>query len=110
MAPTASRPTIAIYKQEKTRAIAEAEKYSFINFKTGSMNMQKQLIPFSIDEKIIKNISKSIAGEVADSIYYEFLIARYTPEIMAIENGSVVPLRSGAFKQQLMQRIKSMAE
>lgn len=72
--------------------------------------MQKQLVPFSVDEKIIKNISKSIAGEVADSIYYEFLIARYMPEIMAIEKGSIAPLKSDAFKNQLAQRIKSMAE
>lgn len=72
--------------------------------------MQKQLIRFSVDEKIIKDISKSIASEVANRIYYEFLIARYIPEILAIEKGSIESLKSDAFKHQLMQRIKSMAE
>lgn len=72
--------------------------------------MQKQLIRFSVDEKIIKDISKSIASEVANRIYYEFLIARYIPEILAIEKGSIESLKSDAFKQQLMQRIKSTAE
>lgn len=74
------------------------------------MNMQKQLIRFSVDENAIKDISRSIAGEVADRIYYEFLIARYIPEILAIEKDSAAPLKSEAFKHQLMQRIKSMAE
>lgn len=73
------------------------------------MNMQQEF-NFKVDEKRVKDISKSIAGEVADRIYYEFLLARYIPEIMAIEKGSVIPLKADAFKHQLMQRIKSMAE
>ncbi len=73
------------------------------------MTMQQEF-SFTVDEKRIKDISKSIAGEVADRIYYEFLLARYIPEIMAIEKGGVVPLKADAFKRQLAQRIKSMAE
>jgi len=38
---------------------------------------------FSVDEKKVKDISKSIASEVANRIYYEFLLARYIPEILA---------------------------
>ena len=33
-----------------------------------------------LDEKIIKELSSSIANEVANKIYYEFLLARYIPE------------------------------
>ena len=72
--------------------------------------MQEQVFRFNVNEKAIKDISKSIASEVADRIYYEFLIARYMPEILAIEKGSIESLKSEVFKQQLMQRIKSMAE
>jgi hypothetical protein len=75
-----------------------------------NMNMQQQEFRFKIDEKSVKDISKSIANEVADRIYYEFLIARYMPEITAIEKGSITPLKSEAFKNQLQRRIKSMAE
>jgi len=83
---------------------------NYLNFKIGLINMQEQIFGFNVNEKAIKNISNSIASEVADRIYYEFLIARYMPEILAIENGSAESLKSEAFKQQLMQRIKSMAE
>ena len=72
--------------------------------------MQQQDYCFRIDEKSIKNISKSIANEVADRIYCEFLIARYMPEILAIEKGSVAPIKTEDFKQQLTNRINSMAK
>ena len=74
------------------------------------MQMQQQDYSFRIDEKSIKNISKSIASEVADRIYYEFLLARYMPEVLAIEKGSVVPIKTEDFKQQLMSKINSMAK
>ncbi len=67
--------------------------------------MQQQDYGFRIDEKSIKNISKSIASEVADRMYYEFLIARYMPEVLAIEKGNVTPIKTEDFKKQLMQRI-----
>lgn len=72
--------------------------------------MQQQDYIFRIDEKSIKNISKSIANEVADRIYYEFLLARYMPEVLDIEKGSVAPIKTEDFKQQLMHRINSMAK
>lgn len=73
------------------------------------MTMQQEYC-FSVDDKKVKDISKSIASEVANKIYNEFLLARYIPEILAIENGSVVPIKTEAFKKQISQRIKSMAE
>jgi len=63
------------------------------------MQMQQQDYSFKIDEKSIKNISKSIASEVADRIYHEFLLARYMPEVLAIEKGSVAPIKTEDFKQ-----------
>jgi hypothetical protein len=72
--------------------------------------MQQQDYIFRIDEKSIKNFSKSIANEVADRIYYEFLLARYMPEVLDIEKGSVAPIKTEDFKQQLMYRINSMAK
>jgi hypothetical protein len=72
--------------------------------------MQQQDYSFRINEKSIKNLSKSIASEVADRIYYEFLLARYMPEVLAIEKGSVAPIKTEDFKQQLMSRINSMAK
>lgn len=65
---------------------------------------------FNVDENKVKDISKSIAIEVANRIFYEFLLARYIPEILAIENGGVVPIKTEAFKKQIAHRIKSMAE
>ncbi|CAG0966682.1 MAG: hypothetical protein MPEBLZ_01831 [Candidatus Methanoperedens nitroreducens] len=70
----------------------------------------QQEIYFSFDEKRVKDISKSIASEVANRIYDEFLLARYIPEIISIEKGSVVPIKTEDFKKQIAQRIKSMAE
>ncbi|KCZ71237.1 hypothetical protein ANME2D_02438 [Candidatus Methanoperedens nitroreducens] len=72
--------------------------------------MQQQDYGFRFDEKSIKDISKSIASEVADRIYYEFLLARYMPEVIAIEKGNVTPIKTEDFKKQLMYKIKSMAE
>jgi len=65
---------------------------------------------FSVDEKRVKDISKSIACEVANKIYYEFLLARYIPEIISIEKGIIAPIKTEAFKKQIAHRIKSMAE
>lgn len=45
-----------------------------------------------------------------DRICYEFLLARYIPEVLAIEKGSVAPIKTEDFKQQLMHKIKSMAK
>lgn len=70
----------------------------------------QQDIRFKADEKSIREISKSIAEEVANRIYYEFLMARYMPEIIAIEKGIVAPLKAGAVKQQVIRKIKSVAE
>ena len=70
----------------------------------------QQEIYFSFDEKRVKDISKSIASEVANRIYDEFLLARYIPEIISIEKGSIVPIKTEDFKKQIAQRIKSMAE
>ena len=70
----------------------------------------QQEIYFSFDEKRVKDISKSIASEVANRIYDEFLLARYIPEIISIEKGIVVPIKTEDFKKQIAQRIKSMAE
>lgn len=72
--------------------------------------MQQQEFRFKVDEKSIQDISKSIANEVANRIYYEFLIARYMPEILSIEKGGVEPQEAEIFKQQIMQKIKSMGE
>ena len=74
------------------------------------MQMQQQDYSFRIDKTSIKNISRSIASEVADRIYYEFLLARYMPEVLAIEKGSVAPIKTEDFKQRLMSRINSMAK
>lgn len=71
------------------------------------MTMQQE---YCFDDKKVKDISKSIASEVANKIYNEFLLARYIPEILAIEKGSVVPIKTEVFKKQISQRIKSMAE
>lgn len=61
---------------------------------------------FRIDEKSIKILSKSIASDVTNKIYYEFLLARYIPEVIAIEKGDVIPIKTEDFKQQLLYRIK----
>jgi ethanolamine utilization protein EutQ (cupin superfamily) len=72
--------------------------------------MQQQDYCFRIDEKSIKNISKSIASEVADKIYCDFLLARYMPEVLEIEKSSNATIKTEYFKQQLMNRINSMAK
>ena len=45
-----------------------------------------------------------------DRICYEFLLARYMPEVLAIEKGNVTPIKTEDFKQQLMYKIKSMVK
>lgn len=68
-----------------------------------SMQMNHQDYSFRIDEK-------SIASDVADRIYYEFLLARYMPEVLDIEKGSVTPIKTEDFKQQLISRINLMVK
>jgi hypothetical protein len=65
---------------------------------------------FIIEENSIKNISKRIANEVADRIYCEILFARYMPEILDIEKGSVVTIKTEDFQRNLKNRINSMIE
>ena len=71
------------------------------------MNMKKTDYSFNIDEKDIKNISKSVASDVANRIYYEFLLARYIPEVIDIEKGCIIPIKTEDFKKQLRYRINS---
>lgn len=72
--------------------------------------MKKHDYNFGIDKKDIKNLSKNIARDVADRIYYEFLFARYIPEVVAIEKGNIEPIKTEDFKQQLINRINSMTK
>ena len=65
---------------------------------------------FKIDKRSIKNISKSIAGEIADRIYHKFLLARYMPEVLSIEKDRIIPIKIEDFKQQLLCRINSKDE
>lgn len=60
-----------------------------------------------IDKKSIRNISKNIANDAANTIYREFLLMRYIPEIISIEKGNIVSIKTEDFKQQLINRIKS---
>lgn len=69
--------------------------------------MQQKDYYFNIDKRGIRNMSKSIASDVANRIYYEFLFARYVPEILAIEKSDIVPIRTEDFKKLLINRINS---
>lgn len=72
--------------------------------------MRQEDFNFGIDKKSIRNISKSIACEVSDKIYHEFLFARYMPEIFEIEKGDIIPIKVEDFKKQLIYRINSKAK
>lgn len=61
-----------------------------------------------LDEKIIKELSSSIASEVANKIYYEFLLARYIPEIELIKKGKIKALKGDKLREYIRKRIKSL--
>ena len=72
--------------------------------------MQQHVFKIGIDERRVKEISASIADEVSNRIYNEFLLVRYLPEIIAIESGKIKPLKNAAAEQHILQRIKSLAK
>ena len=65
--------------------------------------MQQHIV--QINERNIKEIADSIANEVANKIYYEFLFARYLPEISAIEKGTVKAIKGKEAKIYLKEKI-----
>lgn len=69
--------------------------------------MQKQA-QFTINEKNIRRISVSIADEVAEKIYQEFLLMKYLPEVMKIKKGELKAMDSKETKNYIKQRIKSL--
>lgn len=69
--------------------------------------MNLQTIQMRLDEKTLQKISNRIATEVANSIYYEFLMARYLPEIKAIERGRIKALKGKEAKQYIKQKLSS---
>ncbi len=68
-------------------------------------NIEEKDYNLKIDEKSIKNISRSIATDVSNRIYSELLLARYLPEIIDIEKGNVVPIKIEDFKEQLKSKL-----
>ncbi len=55
-----------------------------------------------IPKKLIRSISKSIAKEVAEQIYYKLLLLRYIPEIEAIKKGKIKTMTPEEFKRALL--------
>jgi len=69
--------------------------------------MKNQTIQLKINEKTLNEISSKIATEVTNKIYHNFLLARYLPEIKAIERGKIKALRGKKIELYLKQKISS---
>ncbi len=65
---------------------------------------------YKLDKKIISNLSKDIAEDVANKIYYTFLMARHIPEIEAIKRGEIKALEGRELKKFMNDKIKSLSE
>ena len=55
--------------------------------------MKYQLERFQIDKNLIKSIADSLAGELAERMYYKLMLLRFLPEIKAIESGKIKALK-----------------
>lgn len=56
----------------------------------------------------IKKVSRSIADEIANRIYYEFLLLRYLPEIGLVKEGRVKALKDDEIKGFIERRVASL--
>jgi len=68
----------------------------------------QQTIQIKFDEKSMQELSSRIASEVADSIYHELLLARYIPEIKAIESGKLKAVKGKDIENYIKQKISSL--
>lgn len=71
------------------------------------MKMQG-VIEMRIPGDEIKKVSRSIADEIANRIYYEFLLLRYLPEIGLVKEGRVKALKDDEIKGFIERRVASL--
>ena len=68
--------------------------------------MKYQLERFEIDKNLIKSIADSLAGELAERMYYKLMFLRFLPEIKAIESGKIKALK-GKGVDKFFNQLKS---
>ena len=56
----------------------------------------------------VKSAAKLIADEIADKIYYEFLLLRYLPEIELVSSGRIKTMRNDEISDFIKKRIASL--
>jgi len=56
--------------------------------------MEAQVIEMRMPHKEVERAVKSIADEVADRIYHEFLFLRYLPEMELVKKGGIKAMKN----------------
>ena len=70
--------------------------------------MQREVIELRMPHEEVKSAAKLIADEIADKIYYEFLLLRYLPEIELVSSGRIKTMRNNEISDFIKKRIASL--
>ncbi len=70
--------------------------------------MQREVIELRMPHEEVKSAAKLIADEIADKIYYEFLLLRYLPEIELVSSGRIKTMRNDEISDFIKKRIASL--
>lgn len=68
----------------------------------------QDVIEMRIPDDEIEKVSKSIANEIANRVYYEFLLLRYLPEIELVKEDRIEALKDDEITGFIKGRIASL--
>ncbi len=68
----------------------------------------QDVIEMRIPDDEIEKVSRSIANEIANRLYYEFLLLRYLPEIELVKENRIEALKDDEITGFIKGRIDSL--
>jgi len=68
----------------------------------------QNVIEMRIPNDEIEKVSRSIANEIANRLYYEFLLLRYLPEIELVKENKIKALKDDEIMGFIKRRIATL--
>ncbi|RLI89052.1 MAG: hypothetical protein DRO62_02450 [Candidatus Altiarchaeales archaeon] len=68
----------------------------------------QNVIEMRIPNDEIEKVSRSIANEIANRLYYEFLLLRYLPEIELVKENKIKALKDDEITGFIKRRIATL--
>jgi len=71
--------------------------------------MEAQVMELRMPHEEVEMAAKSIADEMANRIYHEFIFLRYSPEIELVKKGRLKAMRNKDISSFIKERLSSLS-